>query len=125
MRVVGWDCDDADDDVLLADRVGQATVVADGNVANRPPHLVGVGVEDGRDVDPVLGEDGRARDRLSEPARADQGDVVLSLSPQDLADLAEERIDVVADPALPEFAECREVAPDLGRIDVRVVGYLL
>src|SRR4051812_49498328 len=73
----------------------------------------------------MLGEDGRARDRLSEAAGADQGDVVLALRPEDLADLAEERIDVVADPALAEFPERRKVAPDLSRVDVRVVGYLL
>ena len=84
-----------------------------------------VGVEDGRDVDPVLREDGRACDRLPEPPRPDERDVVLALRPQDLADLAEQRVDVVADPALAELAEGGEVAADLGRVDVGVVGDLL
>src|SRR5204862_4908678 len=46
-------------------------------------------------------------------------------SPQDLADLGHERVDVVADPALAELAEAGQVAPDLRRVDVRVVGELL
>ena len=37
----------------------------------------------------------------------------------------EQRVDRVADTALPELAEVREVAPDLRRVDVRVVGDLL
>jgi len=94
-------------------------------VPDRAPDLVAVGVEDGRDVDPVLGEDRRARDRLAEPAGADQRDVVLPLRPQDLADLAEQRVDVVTDTALAELAEGGQVAADLRRVDVRVGGDLL
>ena len=52
-------------------------------------------------------------------------DVVLPLSAEDLADLAEQRVDVVADAALAELAERRQIAPDLGRVDVRVVRDLL
>ena len=37
----------------------------------------------------------------------------------------DQRVDPVADPALAELAEAREVAPDLGRVDVRVLGQLL
>jgi hypothetical protein len=50
---------------------------------------------------------------------------VLTLSAEDLADLAEERVDVVADAALAELAEGREVAAYLRRVDVRVVRDLL
>jgi hypothetical protein len=50
---------------------------------------------------------------------------VLALRPEDLADLREQRVDVVADAALAELAESRQVAPDLRRVDVRVVGDLL
>src|SRR5204863_4934633 len=77
------------------------------------------------DVDPVLREDRRRRDRLAEAAGADERDVVLPLGSQDLADLAEEALDVVAHSALPELAEGRQVAPDLRRVDVRVVRDLL
>jgi len=73
----------------------------------------------------VLGEDRRARDRLAEPAGTDQRDVVLPLRPQDLADLAEQRVDVVTDTALAELAEGGQVAADLRRVDVRVGGELL
>ena len=50
---------------------------------------------------------------------------MLALRAQDLADLAEQRVDVVADAALAELAEAGEVAPDLRRVDVRVVRDLL
>ncbi len=45
--------------------------------------------------------------------------------PQDLPDLRHERVDVVAHPALAELAEARQVAADLGGVDVRVVRQLL
>ena len=73
----------------------------------------------------MLREDRRAGDRLTEPARADESDIVLALRAQDLADLGEQRVDRVADTALAELAEVREIAPDLRRVDVRVVGDLL
>src|SRR4051812_11909638 len=73
----------------------------------------------------MLREDRRARNRLAESAGADQRDVVLPLGPEDLADLPEQRIDVVADPSLAELAERGEVAPDLRRVDVRVLRDVL
>jgi hypothetical protein len=73
----------------------------------------------------VVGEDVRRRDRGAEVAGADQGDVVLAGRPQDLADLADERVDVVADAPLAELAEPGEIAADLRRVDVCVVRQLL
>jgi hypothetical protein len=73
----------------------------------------------------VLGKDRRAGDRLTQPPGADERDVVLALRAEDLPDLAEQRVDVVADASLAELPERREVAADLGRVDVRVVGDLL
>src|SRR5205814_8818100 len=67
----------------------------------------------------------RAADRLAGPPRPDEGDVVLALRAQDLADLAEQGVDVVADAPLAELPERGQVAPDLRRVDVRVVGDLL
>ncbi len=55
----------------------------------------------------------------------DEGDVVLALRAQDLPNLAEQGVDVVADAPLSELPEGREVAADLRRIDVRVIGDLL
>src|SRR5581483_4978313 len=85
----------------------------------------GARVEHGCDVDPMLREDQRARDRLAEPPRADERNVVLALRAQDLPDLRQQRVDRVADSALAELAEVREVAADLRRVDVRVIGDLL
>ena len=60
----------------------------------------------------------------SRPAPIER-DVVLARGAQDAADLGDQRIDVVADAALAELAERREVAPDLRRVDVRVLGDVL
>ena len=89
------------------------------------PTFVGVAVEDGCDRDAVLGEDRRRGDRRAQSARADERDVVLALRAKDLADLGEQRVDGVADAALAELAERREVAPNLRRVDVRVLRDLL
>src|SRR5262249_53066820 len=67
----------------------------------------------------------RARDRLAEATGADQRDVVLPLRTQDLPDLSQEPVDAVADAPLAELAETREIPPDLGGVDVRVVRDLL
>ena len=95
----------------------------------RPPTFVAdlgrVGVEDRDDAEAVVGEDVRGGDRLAEVAGAEQRDVVLPGGAQDLADLRDQRVDVVAHAALAELAEAREVAADLGGVDVRVVGELL
>ena len=50
---------------------------------------------------------------------------MLARGAQDLADLRHQRLDAVADAALAELAEAGEVAADLGRVDVRVLGQLL
>ncbi len=128
LGVLGGHGEHADDDVVLPDRLAQLAVGLNReppDATDRVAGLVGIRVENDGDVDPVLGEDRRAGDRLAEPARADERDVVLPLRAQDLADLAEQRVDVVADAALAELAEGREVAADLGGVDVRVVRDLL
>jgi hypothetical protein len=125
LRRAGRHCEHTDDDVLLADDVLQLALVLDRRAADLMPDPRLVGVEDRRDVDPVLGEDRRAGDRLTEAAGTDKRDVVLALRPEDPADLAEQRVDRVTDAALPELPEVGQVAADLGRVDVRVVGDLL
>ncbi len=82
-------------------------------------------VEDRDDPEAVVGEDVGGGDRLAEVAGAEQGDVVLARGAQDLADLGDQRLDLVADAALAELAEAREVAADLGRVDVGPGGELL
>ena len=125
LRARGGDRQHADDDVLLPDDVGKTLVRGHLDVADPTADFLRVGVEDRGDVDAVLREDRAAGDRLAEAAGPDQRDVVLALRPQDLADLAEQRVDVVADAALAELAEAGQVPADLGGVDVRVVGDLL
>src|SRR4051794_4280345 len=116
---------DADHDVLVAHDLLEVRVGAHLQVADLLAHLCVVVVEDRDDAEAVVGEDVRPRDRLAEVARTEQRDVVLAARAEDLADLGDERVDVVADAALAELAEAGEVAADLCRVDVRVVGQLL
>ena len=106
----GGDREDADDDVLLLHDLAQLVRMPDVRVPDLLPDLVLVGVEDRDDAEAVVGEDVRRRDRLAEVAGAEQRDVVLARGAQDLADLRDERVDVVADAALAELAEAGEVA---------------
>ena len=50
---------------------------------------------------------------------------MLALRAQDLADLTEQAVDAVTDATLAELAEAGEIATDLRRVDVGVVGDLL
>src|SRR5205823_4870172 len=93
--------------------------VADGRVADLLADLAAVDVEDRDHAEAMVGEDVRRGDRLAEVAGAEERDVVLAGGPQDLADLRDQRVDVVADAALAELAEPRQVAADLRRVDVR------
>src|SRR5262249_57028804 len=58
-------------------------------------------------------------------AGTDERDVVLALRAQDLPDRVEQELDRVTHPALAELAEVGQVAADLRRVDVRVLGDLL
>ena len=70
----------------------------------------------------MVGKCARPGDGLAQVARAEQRDVVLTRRAQDLADLRDERIDVVAHAPLAELAEAREVTPDLRGIHIGVLG---
>jgi len=58
----------------------------------------------------VLGEDRRARDRLAQAARTDQGDPVLALPEQDLTELAEQALGL-APPLAASLTLNEELAP--------------
>ena len=121
----GWHREDRNHDVLVFDHLAQRRVVPDGQRANVGADLLLVGVEHGDHPEAVVGEDVRRRDRRAEVTGAEQSDVVLTRGAQDLADLRHQRINVVAHTSLAELPESRQVAPDLGRVDVGVVGELL
>src|SRR5215210_3269777 len=123
---LGGHREDTHDHVLLADHTLEVVVGTHGErVADLVTDLAGILVEQRNDAEAVVREDVRPGDGLSEVARSEQRDVVLAGGAQDLADLRHERVDVVAHAALAELAEAGQVAPDLRRVDVRVVGQLL
>src|SRR5437764_13537882 len=108
---------DPDDDVLVLDHGVQVGYGVDLDVAVALADQLRIDVEDRNDLEPVVGEDVRAGDRLTEVPGPEQDDVVLTRAAQDLADLVDERVDAVAHAPLPELPEARQVAPDLGRVD--------
>ena len=116
----------ADDDVLVLDDLAQLA-----DVAHRPgcrpcvPTLAGSTSKIATTRKPWSAKISEEAIALPRWPGADQRDVVLAGGAQDLADLRDERLDVVADAALAELAEARQVAADLGRVDVRVVRELL
>src|SRR6478672_12285068 len=114
-----------DHHVLLLDDAGEARDVVDLDLAELLSDQLRIDVEDGDDLESVVGEDVRARDRLAQIAGAEEDDVVLPGAPEDAADLLHQGIDAVADASLAELSEAREITPDLGRVDVRVLGQLL
>ena len=95
----------ADDDVLVLDGLASSSVARTACGADLRADLRRVGVEDRDDPEAVVGEDVGAGDRRAEVAGAEQRDVVLARGAQDLADLRDQRVDVVADAALAELAE--------------------
>src|SRR4029453_1815480 len=117
---IGRDSEDPHDDVLLADHPLQVLVRPHGKVAHAAADLARVLVEQRHDPEAVVREDVRPGDRLAQVARAEEGAVVLGRGAQDVAKLPPQRVDVVADPALAELAESGQIAPDLGRVAVRV-----
>src|SRR3954464_3886318 len=107
------DREHADDDVLLVDDLLEPVGVPDDGRPDAIAELGRIGVEDRHDPEAVIGEYVRGRDRLAEVPGAEQRDVVLAGGAQDLADLRDQRVDVVAHAALAELAESRQVAADL------------
>ena len=83
----------------------QIGVVTHGQRPDLAAHLAGIDIEQGDDPEAMVGEDVRGGDRRAEVAGAEQRDVVLARRVQDLADLIDQRVDVVTDPALAELAE--------------------
>ncbi len=107
------------------DEALEVACITDRVRADLDAHLRGVRVEQRDDPEAVIGEDVGRGDGPAEVAGSEQRDVVLTGGPQDLADLLDKSIDAVTDTPLAKPAEAAEVAPDLGRVDVGVLGELL
>ena len=79
-------------------------------------------VEERRDLEAFLAEAGVVGQRQPEVAGADDGDAQLAIEAQNLAQVALQIADVVADAADAELAEIREVLADLRRVQVELLG---
>jgi hypothetical protein len=103
-----------DDDLLLGDDRRQVGDVAHRQLADLVADDARIAVEDGDDLEPVVGEDRGGGDRLSQVPRPEEGDVVLAGGAEDLADLRDQRVDVVADAA-------QDVADRLVKAGVKII----
>ena len=85
----------------------------------RPFHcradLGGIAVEDGHDVEAALPEAAVLHQRAADLARADHADLIAPLEPEDLAEPIGQLGHRIAEAALAERAEEREVLPHLRR----------
>ena len=79
-------------------------------------------VEQRRDLEAFLAEARVVGEREAEVAGADDGDAQLAIEPEDLAQVALQIADVVADAAHAELAEVGEVLADLRGVQVELFG---
>ena len=92
---------DADADVLPSHRVGELGHGLDDEAADALPHLAGVGVEGGDDVEPFRGETRIADDGATQAPDPHDGDVPLVVQSQDPSEGALAVPAVVAPPLPP------------------------
>ena len=101
------------------------------DVENRhaAPRLVadlGVGdVEERDDLEPFTAKAGVVGEGEAEVAGAHDGDPQFAVEAENLAEVALEILDVIADTADAELAEIRQVLPDLRGVQVKLLGQRL
>ena len=126
LRRVGRYAEHGDVDLLAFDEALEFARVANRHAAARVlPDLLARGVEQRHDIEAVLAEAGIVGQRQPEVAGADDDDLDAAVQPEDLAQVALQILDVVADAANAELAEMREVLANLRRIELELRGQLL
>ena len=104
------------------DRAQLADVVDRHAAARRMPDLVRRRVEHRRDLEPFIAEPRIVREREPEVAGAHDRHPDGLVDAENLAQVAPQLLDVVADAADPELAEVREILPNLRRVEVKLLG---
>jgi len=125
LGTIGRDRDDGHLDATGRYRLGDTVTMLDDYRAQRLTDFVGVGVEHCRDVDPLRAEPLVAHNCLAQLTRANQRHCPRSIEAEDLVDLLEQSLDVVADALLAELAEVRQVFADLGGCHIDAITELL
>ena len=100
----------------VVDRYAAARLVAD---------LVGGRVEQRRNLEAFLPEARVVREGETEVAGAHDRHAQATVETEDLPEVAAQLLDVVADAADAEFAEVREVLPDLRGVEMKLFGQAL
>ncbi len=116
-----WGGDDADDLVGLCHAFLEFVYVFYDDVADGPPGLVRVVVEDVVDHEPALGEYGAGGDGATEVAGPDERDVVGLLQAENAPDGLDEVVGLVADPTGAREPYGVQISPHLYGVYARVV----
>ena len=99
------------------------SLISNGQTAARFLSYLGhQGIEQRNDLKPFLAKSRIVGERQTEIAGAEDGNLQLQLEPENLAEMALQILDVVAHPSDAERAEIGQILPDLGRIQVKLLG---
>ena len=86
------------------------------------PDLFAHGIEQRGDLEPFIAEARVVRERQPEVAGAHDGDGDAAVEAEDLPQVPPQLLHVVAHAAHAELAEVRQVLPDLGGVEVELLG---
>ena len=126
LRRFGRHGDHGDVDVLLAHDLLQLLQIVNRHAAPRLVADLGIGdVEHRHDLEAFALEARIVGQRQAEVAGAHHRDAQLAIEAEDLAQVALQVLDVIADAADAELAEVGEVLADLRRVEVELLGQRL
>lgn len=116
--------DDGDIHLMLGAEVLQGIQSQHLDARHGAPHKSLARIEHGEDIHAPLFEHGLVDEAAAQVSRADDDGVEARSNAEDLADLGEEVVDVIAVALLTEAAEAVEILADLGGGDVHHGGQL-
>ncbi len=123
MRRLGGNGDHGDIDPFLAHDPLQLTDVEDGHAASRFVADLRVGdIEERDNFKSLAAESGIVGEREPQIAGTHDCDAQLAVEPENLAQMALEILDVVADPPDAELTEVRQVLADLRGVQMELLG---
>lgn len=121
----GWHRDDADLNTQPRHFPGDAAIAHDRHPADRPTDFFGIAIEDRGDPERGRTESAIVRDRVSQTAKAHQGDIPFAIELQDLGDGLFQVEGVIPLTLLAKLAEIGKIPPDLGGGDTDKLGELV
>ena len=107
------------------DRHFQFVQMLDGDAGHRFAHDLGVNIKDPANGKTPVAEAAIVGQRMPQVAGTDNGDAPLPVQLQDLAELLDQIIDLIAGALLAKFTKVGEVFADLRRTDAQVAAQFM